>query len=275
MPSTERPSDCMVSRRHSMSRSTSTAVTPAVDEGLRRLGHVAAEAADVLFGEHRLQCAFARHATARWAGRTGCRPPCAAPRRGRCTARDEGVVACQARRAIPSGENTATSGGTSHFGPSCTRVTGRRASRISSCPVSKRPHRLQQLPDRQRVLRRQRKCADVERRGHRTDHHAARGAPIGDALFRISHSGPAEGCSPRPSSSRCRASPAADRGVSRSTANCSDVGPSAPHRDDRRGRSRPVRARWRTCPRPRARVSSSRYHSTRHSALQVSWLVVQ
>ena len=37
-----------------------TAIAPAVDEHLRRPGHLATETADVLFGEHRLQCALAR-----------------------------------------------------------------------------------------------------------------------------------------------------------------------------------------------------------------------
>jgi hypothetical protein len=36
---------------------------------------------------------------------------------------------------MPSGEVTATIGGTSHFGPNLIRVTGPPASRISSCPV--------------------------------------------------------------------------------------------------------------------------------------------
>ena len=38
---------------------------------------------------------------------------------------------------MPSGEVTATIGGTNHFGPNFMRVIGPPASRITSCPVSR------------------------------------------------------------------------------------------------------------------------------------------
>ena len=48
----------------------------------------------------------------------------------------EGVVAPSTSR-IPLGDMTTTSGGTAHFGPSCTRVIVPPASRIGTCPLSR------------------------------------------------------------------------------------------------------------------------------------------
>ena len=137
------------------------------------LGHLTAEVSDVVFGEHRLQCASCAGAIARWAGRTGCRPPCCRTSSW-MTHRSENASLRASTSRIPLGDITATIGGNSHFGSELD--PGDRAAGVADHFLSgvERPHHLHQLPDRQRVLRRQRQGADVECRGHGIDHHSAR-----------------------------------------------------------------------------------------------------
>ncbi len=111
------------------------AVAPAIDEHLRRVGHVAAEGADVLLGEHRLQCALA------WAPLLIGQDEEAVPRRvpgplrGRCTApsrRHCGPARRESRWATSPQRWAAPA----IAGRYCTRVIGPPESRTTSCTVS-------------------------------------------------------------------------------------------------------------------------------------------
>ena len=160
MPRTERPSDCMVDPAALDVEVDFTAVAPAVDECLCGPGHVAAEIADVVFGEYRLQCALAR-------------PPRLVGQDEQAVARHmphflvddaslgECVVAAQ-HVADPVGRMTATIGGTDHFGAELDARDGAAGVAYHFLPGVESSHQLHQLPKRQRVLRRQRQRADVK-----------------------------------------------------------------------------------------------------------------
>ena len=135
MPSTERPSDCMVSLRHSTSRSTSppwrqwsTNVCAARDmwpPKLRTFCLVNTGCNARLRGRH---CSL---------GRTKRLSPAACWTSSWTMHRSEKASLRPNTSRMPSGENTATSGGINHFGPYCTRVIEPPASRNTSCPASR------------------------------------------------------------------------------------------------------------------------------------------
>jgi hypothetical protein len=134
-PRTERPSDCMVSRRHSASRSTSP---PS-----RQWSTNACAARDMWPPKQRTFCLVKTDCSERLRGRhcslgrTKRLSPAACWTSSWTTHRSEKASLRPSTSRMPSGEKTATSGGNSHFGPHCMRVIGPPASRTTSCPLSR------------------------------------------------------------------------------------------------------------------------------------------
>ncbi len=158
-PRTERPSDRMVTRLQSTSRSTSPLSRPAFAQRLSRMRHMAAEIADVRLGEDRLQCALAGQP--------------------RIVGQNEQAVARQVLHLFvhdaPLGERVVAA---KHVADPARREHGHDGRRQplrtelnagdgAACVAQhflsgvEIPHRPEQLPNRQRVLRGQRQCADV------------------------------------------------------------------------------------------------------------------
>ena len=129
-PSTERPSDCMVSRRHSWSRSTS----PPVDHASVNCS----AARDIWPPNARTLCLVNTGCNARLRGRHGSlgstnRLSPAMSRTSSCTMhRSENASLRPRTSRMASGEKTATNGGNSHFGATWIRVTGPPAPRMAS-----------------------------------------------------------------------------------------------------------------------------------------------
>ena len=146
------------------------AVTPAVDERLRGPGHIAAEIADVVFGEDRLQCALARPP------RLGGQDEQAVPRHvphflmNDAPLRD-GVVATQ-HVADALGRGDRHDRRNQPFRPELDPRYVTAGVAYHFLPGVESSHQLHQLPKRQRILRRQRQRADVARLGGRRIHVA-------------------------------------------------------------------------------------------------------
>ncbi len=143
------------------------AVTPAINECLRGPGYVAAEIADVLFGEYRLQCALARQP--RLVGQDEQAVPGHMPHFvvDDASLRERVVATQHVADAVGRGDRHDR-----RDQPLRAELHARdRAACVAYhfLPGVESSHQLHQLPKRQRVLRRQRQRADVGCLGdHRT-----------------------------------------------------------------------------------------------------------
>ena len=169
IPRTERPNDCMATRRHSMSRSTSP------PSG--QLSTNCCAALDMWPPNFRTFCLVNTGCNARLRGRhcslgsTNRLSPAMFRTSSWMTQRSEDASLRPSTSRMRVGRHHRHDRREQLFRPELN--PGDRPTGVADhlLPGVERPHQLHQLPDRQRVLRHQRQGADVERVRSCIDHH--------------------------------------------------------------------------------------------------------